>query len=235
MHPYSFTDDRAIGVKVVGDVEGRPPTLRVLETDRRRTVAARRLLAVDPDDLDYAGDVTAIVVEGSAGKNVITVDPSVTQQELLSLDCGAVPRQPAAPSHTSRFTRARAMTRSTWSGRDGRHVPDGHPAVRRADGNDAIAGTAGRGVVYAGAGNDRVSGRGGNDRLVGGAGDATGWTGARATTCWKVKRRGTNCTARRATITGTAASTTTGCTATLATPCAAGRGRGRHACRQRRR
>ena len=170
MHTDDSTDEKDIKVTLLKDQEGNLQKLRVSKRGED-TYLFDDFPLDDPADPDYIGDITlvALVLEGAAGNDKITVDQTVTQRIFT----GTINSDPFEnPVQIQRITvNAHAGDDRLEFGQvDSLGTFLTETYIDAGDGNDQIAGTPFADEIHAGPGDDTVTSYGGDDTIYGGDG-----------------------------------------------------------------
>lgn len=149
---------------ILKNSQGNPATLRIQRADETTGAIELQDFPInDPSSPDYAGAVTSLVVEGSAGNDRITIDPAVTKMlpiARVTVNAGA------------------GDDYVDFGGIDPARSHLTNTVLNGGDGADTLLGTLAGALIDAGAGDDVLAAYGGNDELHGGQGDDTLYAGA---------------------------------------------------------
>src|SRR5262249_20098158 len=143
MDTDSGTQNQNVNVSLEYDEIGDPADLLVTRT----TASGRRTQKI----FDF-GNIHSLVIEGSAGRDVISIAPDVTERlNIQYITVYARNGDDTVDFGSIDASRSHLLRTMVWAG----------------DGNDTVRGTFAQDVIHGDAGNDNITTVGGNDLVYG--------------------------------------------------------------------
>ncbi len=183
----NLVDDADISVVLIRDLRNKVSGLRIMRAFKNK-VQIEEFSLDDPTQAlgkngigGYigGGTIKTLLLRGTAGKNLFTVDSEVTYQsgaplgfnfQTLQIEAGAGDDQISF----KKFDLAKSSLKNTrLFGQDGNDIVDGTPFADYIDGgagNDQLTGYDGNDEIHGGPGDDVLAGGMGDDQLFGDAG-----------------------------------------------------------------